>query len=119
MAMTKTLFSISALAVELGRDRRTIATALSGVPGDGTLQGHPAWFLTTAPPALDREGGGGRRPAGSPSYARSPAHEPDRVLDHFASRVRGWRELPKTGHRYGFEGAARGFPGGEGEAASH
>jgi hypothetical protein len=116
MAMTKTLFSISALATELGRDRRTIATALSGVPGDGTLQGNPAWILSSALSALERHDGRGRRTAGSPSHARSPAYEPDRVLDHFASRVRGWRELPKTGHRYGFEEAAQTFTAGDRQA---
>ena len=98
MAMTKTLFSISALAVELGRDRRTIATALSGVPGDGTKQGHPAWFITTALQALERHEERDRRFVGTGSYGRSPSYEPDRVLNHFAQRVRGWRELSKAGH---------------------
>src|SRR3954469_5531086 len=53
MAMVKSLFSISTLAVELGKDRRTMASALSGVPPDGTTkQGHRAWHLITALQAL-------------------------------------------------------------------
>ena len=53
MAMTRQLYSVSGLAIELRRDRRTVAAALSGVPGDGIKQGHPAWFLTTALSALE------------------------------------------------------------------
>lgn len=53
MAMTKRLHSISALAVELDRDRRTIAAALKTVPADGTVAGgHSGWFLATALAAL-------------------------------------------------------------------
>lgn len=52
MAMTPSLFSIEALAVELGRDRRTVAKALRGFPCDGELNGRPAWRLQTALRAL-------------------------------------------------------------------
>ena len=52
MAMTARLWSISALAVELCMDRRTVATRLSTVPADGQLNGNPAWRLTTALAAL-------------------------------------------------------------------
>lgn len=48
MAMTRQLWSINALATELGMDRRTVAKRLSGVHSDGELQGHPAWYLDTA-----------------------------------------------------------------------
>jgi hypothetical protein len=54
MAMTKQLWSISALATELGRDRRTVAKALSTVACDGKIGGQKAWFLNTALLALDR-----------------------------------------------------------------
>ncbi len=56
MAMTKTLYSISALAVELDRDRRTIAAALKAVPADGKVKGgHGAWFMSTALAAIEPE----------------------------------------------------------------
>ena len=47
MAMTARLLTISALAVELNKDRRTISRALSRVPPDGEVDGAKAWFLTT------------------------------------------------------------------------
>jgi hypothetical protein len=47
-AMGRKLFSVNALADELGRDRRTIDRALTGVLPDGVARGHPAWFLSTA-----------------------------------------------------------------------
>ena len=53
MAMTKQLWSISGLATELGRDRRTIAKALIGVAPDGELSGEKAWFFETALSALN------------------------------------------------------------------
>lgn len=53
MAMTQQLYSISGLATELGRDRRTIAAALSSVPPDGQKGAYPAWRLLTALAALD------------------------------------------------------------------
>ena len=59
MAMMKTLYSISALSVELGRDRRTIACALNSVPPDGkTAGGRNGGHLQTVLQALD---GGIRR----------------------------------------------------------
>jgi hypothetical protein len=58
MAMTAKLFSISALATELDRDRRTIGKALARTPPDGTTaSGDPAWHLTTALTALGRSEG--------------------------------------------------------------
>ena len=55
MSMTKRLWSVNGLATELGRDRRTVASALADVPEDGTLHGHKAWHLTTALRVLDPE----------------------------------------------------------------
>jgi hypothetical protein len=53
MAMTPQLFSISGLAVELGLDRRTVATRLRDVRPDGVLpRGSPGWRLATALRAL-------------------------------------------------------------------
>jgi hypothetical protein len=52
------LYSVSDLAVELTRDRRTMSDKLRNVPADGELNGRPAWFMMTAVRAvyLDREG---------------------------------------------------------------
>ena len=70
MAMTARLWSISALAVELCMDRRTVAARLSTVPADGQLNGNPAWRLTTAFAALQ---GRKRAPARTaPEEARHP-----------------------------------------------
>src|SRR5438093_9673609 len=52
MAMQPSVFTREALAVELGRDRRTIAKALRDVRPDGELNGRPAWRLTTALDAM-------------------------------------------------------------------
>ena len=38
------------------------------------------------------------------------------MLNHFAQRVRGWRELSKTGHLYSFEDAAQSFTAGDRQA---
>jgi phage terminase Nu1 subunit (DNA packaging protein) len=54
MALTKKLWSLNALEVETGRDRRTIGKALAGVPRDGTIGKNDAWHLSTALAALDR-----------------------------------------------------------------
>lgn len=54
MSMVKKLWSLSALAVELDRDRRTVAKVLGSVPPDGKTNGHRAWFLQTALSALDQ-----------------------------------------------------------------
>ena len=53
MPMTKQLWSINALATELGRDRRTIAKALRAVPPDGkSSRGDRQWHLQTVLDAL-------------------------------------------------------------------
>jgi hypothetical protein len=56
MAMTARLWSISALAVELNMDRRTVGARLRGVRPDGKLHGSPAWLLPTALRALRVKG---------------------------------------------------------------
>lgn len=45
MAMTPGLWSLSALAVELDLDRRTVAKRLRDVPPAGEVRGKPAWHL--------------------------------------------------------------------------
>jgi hypothetical protein len=53
MAMLPQLFSLSGLAVELNRDRRTIASALRNMRPDGVLpSGAPGFRLATALRAL-------------------------------------------------------------------
>ncbi len=42
MAMTQRLWSINALATELGMDRRTVAKKLAAVRPSGLLNGSPA-----------------------------------------------------------------------------
>jgi hypothetical protein len=65
MSMTAKLYSISGLAVELGRDRRTVSKALARTPPDGkTASGDDAWHLTTALRALDDRSDGRQRRGG-------------------------------------------------------
>jgi hypothetical protein len=53
MSMRPRLLGVSALAVELDKDRRTISRLLKHTPADGrTSKGDDAWFLTTAMRAL-------------------------------------------------------------------
>jgi hypothetical protein len=59
MPMVPKLHTIESLAIELGRDRRTVARALRSVAPDGTLKGKPVWRLQTALRVLDRRSGGG------------------------------------------------------------
>jgi hypothetical protein len=55
MPMVKQAHSINSLAVELDRDRRTVAKALKGMRPDGmSATGRPGWFLETALRALQR-----------------------------------------------------------------
>jgi len=54
------LYSVSDLAVELTRDRRTVGDALRNIAPDGEIKGRPAWFMTTAISALYGERTGAR-----------------------------------------------------------
>ena len=56
MAMTAKLWTISGLAAELDRDRRTITRALRDVPHDGKSGRWDAWHMTTILDALDANG---------------------------------------------------------------
>ncbi len=56
MAMTAKLWTISGLAAELNKDRRTITRALRDVPHDGKEGRYEAWHMTTVLAAM--EGGG-------------------------------------------------------------
>jgi hypothetical protein len=58
MGMTPKLHSIETLAVETGRDRRTVARALRNVTPDGKAKGRPAYRMATALAALNRRAGG-------------------------------------------------------------
>jgi hypothetical protein len=83
--MTSKRWSISALAVEMGMDRRTVAHRLRDVPPAGTEKGHPVWFLPDALRALGR----GSSPAPAPA-----APEWCRIVDqvqppHFRGLVAG------------------------------
>jgi hypothetical protein len=82
MSMTARLWSISALAVELRMDRRTVAHALRDVSPDGEVNGNRAWRLTTALDALRPRKAGTFEPdlSAVPDYLRpivalkDPAH---------------------------------------------
>jgi hypothetical protein len=52
MAMRPKLWSLSAIAVETGRNIRTLSRALRSVPPDGFDRKQPRWFLSTALIAL-------------------------------------------------------------------
>ena len=54
------LYSVSDLATELTRDRRTVGDALRNIAPDGEIKGRPAWFMTTAIAALYGERTGAR-----------------------------------------------------------
>lgn len=57
MAMIAKPLTLSALAVELGKNIRTISRALKGVPPDGKSAGRDGWFTSTALKALGGEDG--------------------------------------------------------------
>jgi hypothetical protein len=87
MAMLRKLWSLNALGIELNMDRRTIARIMDGVRPDGKLQGHAAWYLTTALTACaDDE---------QPEVQR---RDGESILSHFAGRLSDWREI-HTGDR--------------------
>lgn len=53
------VLSVNALALQIGKDRRTIAAALQGVKSEGkTSQGFPGWTMKTALAALQAGGSG-------------------------------------------------------------
>ncbi len=81
LSMTAQLWSINGLAAELGKDRRTVASALRTVPPDGKLQGHPAWFLATALATLRPEH------AAAPDRQRRSA-----IIEVLLDRLEGWQE---------------------------
>jgi hypothetical protein len=55
MAMTAGLWSISALAVEFGLDRRTVAARMRDVAPAGRIGAHAAWRLRDVAPILVRD----------------------------------------------------------------
>ncbi len=94
MAMTRQLHAISALATELGRDRRTIASALSSVPPDGMKGPHRAWYMQTAIDALN----GTRRLPTEGTF-----------VGHLCARLDGWQEIhggDKSAGRFPIDQAA-------------
>jgi len=52
MAMTKRGWSVSALAVEFGIDRRTVAKRVEGIAPAGVERGSPVWLLADVAPAI-------------------------------------------------------------------
>jgi|APMI01.1.fsa_nt_gi hypothetical protein len=80
MAMTAKLWSINAAATELGKDRRTVAKALDGVPADGRIGVRPAWLLSTIIAAMNAG-------ASAPPGQLDPAHERARKDRALADRT--------------------------------
>jgi hypothetical protein len=109
LGMTRRLWSLNALAVELGVDRRTMAAALDRVPHDGIQKGHKGWWLETALSALERH----RKPVSQRARDRGP----DIILGTLVERVRHWREIRQHEAdglvRLSFETAADMFAGGD------
>ena len=84
MSMRPRLWSQNGLATEFGRDRRTMGKILATTPPDGRLNGHPAWFLTTALKAFDEY----ERP--EIASATDSGHP---LLGNFIDRVENWQEV--------------------------
>jgi hypothetical protein len=84
MSMRPRLWSLNGLATELGRDRRTMGKILSTTPPDGRLNGHPAWFLTTALNAVEEY----ERPQTAPTSDAA-----DALLGSYIDRVEHWQEV--------------------------
>jgi hypothetical protein len=73
----KKLWSINELAIELGRNARTVRRALQRAKPDGKLQGRPAWYLDSAVAALDYHG----RVTGRPPARHVAAERFDPTLE--------------------------------------
>jgi hypothetical protein len=90
MAMTAKLLSISAIAVELDRDRRTISRALRHVPPDGKADdGGKGWYLTTALRALERSEGRRSHNGGGEDAAILELEYASRRVSELFERLRG------------------------------
>jgi hypothetical protein len=82
--MMPKLHSISGLAVELDKDRRTVASALRGVPADGKAGKYDAWYLSTA---LRHLGHSVKVTRGGQGDRNAP------LLDMWVGRVRDYQSI--------------------------
>src|SRR5438034_5654792 len=96
MAMKPSLFTNEGLAVELARDRRTVAKALRSTPPDGELNGRPAWRLTTALDAMRKRERANR---GDGDDVDSLCDELERVAASLDAGLDRVREEPNVGKR--------------------
>lgn len=91
MTMRPQLWGLSALAVELGLNVRTVAAALRGTKPDGRAGRNDGWLMATALRALEaRAGPGGSRANGrsrSPGGARHP------LIAGAIHRTESWSEV--------------------------
>ncbi|MET4806789.1 hypothetical protein [Limibacillus sp. MBR-115] len=78
MAMQRNTYSISGLATELGMDRRTVASRLSGVPADHVDARGKRWTLVRALPHLQLSHA--PAPSGPAGHFR-PLGEPWKLLE--------------------------------------
>jgi hypothetical protein len=81
MSMRAKLHTISGLASELNRDRRTIANALNAVPPDGKVGKYDAWHIATTLRCLEPERGKGWDGDMLP------------IVRHLYERIPNWKEL--------------------------
>lgn len=86
MAMIRQLWSLNALSVELGRDRRTVAKILNDTAPDGVLKGKPAWYLQTALQAFGQYDG-------LPHYLVNAEDAAHNQCGFLSDRVEDWEEI--------------------------
>lgn len=79
MAMRPQLWTVNALAVELGRDRRSIAKLVSDLPPDGQERGVDAWRLKRVIDIMLR--GSRERPAGNLDPEQQRARKEKELAD--------------------------------------
>ena len=94
MAMQAKLWTVNGLATELGRDRRTIAKALDGVPPDGAVGKGRGWYLTTAIRALEAHGGA---PRGEARVLEAGSRPIGAFAVLLMERLADWREIANQG----------------------
>ena len=86
MAMTAKLWTISGLAAELDKDRRTITRALRDIPHDGKEGRWDAWHMTTVLAAMSAGGGGGKLDLTAERARFASAQADDREMKNALAR---------------------------------
>src|SRR5262249_18077062 len=98
--MSRQIFSISGLANELGRDRRTLGLALRNVrPDDETPEGRAGWTILTALAALCGEVSPRGYDTGDHIVRQRIADEIERAAGQVEDALRRLRAEPNIGKR--------------------